>query len=117
MTHPAGCFPSRIECLNDWWLLGPLLVFNLVIAAGYFLIPPRMVWAQSQASEGMTTRGKLVYWGFAVFIVSCGTGHLVDTMTIWFGWAYWVRLAVDASTAVFTSLTALAFYALTRVKK
>lgn len=69
---------------------------DTLIALAYFAIPALMVWFLRKRVD-VPFRG--VFAAFAVFIISCGTSHVMEIVTLWSP-HYWASGAVKALTAV-----------------
>lgn len=96
-------------CLRwDPALLGTMIVANLMIAVAYFSIPSALFFF-------VRKRKDLVFpWMFqlfGLFIVSCGTTHLVKILTIYKA-AYWWEAGVDLFTGIVSMVTAILLWPL-----
>lgn len=98
----------------------PLLIWgdavaNIAIWMAYFAIPAVLLSEarelQSFASKWLSVKQ---VW-FAVFIVSCGTGHLIDTINFWQP-HYDLKLAVNVVTAISSWRTFVYILPLLRLK-
>jgi hypothetical protein len=83
-------------------------ISNAIIAFAYFSIPVALIYF-------IRRRNDLVFsWMFvlfAIFILTCGVGHLVDIWNIWNG-AYWLSTIVRVITAIASIGTAVALWPL-----
>lgn len=96
-------------CLRwDPALLATMIVANLMIAVAYFSIPSALFFF-------VRKRKDLVFpWMFqlfGLFIISCGTTHLVKILTIYKA-AYWWEAGVDLFTGVVSMVTAVLLWPL-----
>lgn len=78
----TSAFPPRWHCGSWSPLLGWLTILSeLTIAAAYFAIPLAIVFYVRRR------RGEVpfphLFWLFSIFIVACGSGHLVDAIIFW----------------------------------
>ncbi len=77
-------FPPRWTC-GQWtdlhgWIH---IVCDLLIFGAYFAIPVLLVWFLRKRRD---VPFPTVFWLFGLFILSCGTGHLIDASLFWFPW-------------------------------
>ncbi|NEQ52552.1 MAG: histidine kinase, partial [Leptolyngbya sp. SIO3F4] len=79
------------------------VVSNLVIALAYFSIPLTLFYFAYKRRREITSNQ--VFWLFGAFIILCGSGHLLDVITLWFP-IYWVTGIVRACTALISAYTA-----------
>ena len=98
-----GFMPHGHCYLWDPWLLHLHLVSDALIAASYYSIPLTLFYFL-QRRGGLELNG-IVGW-FAVFIIACGTSHLMEMWTIWHP-SYWLAGAVKAITAMASVPTAI----------
>jgi diguanylate cyclase (GGDEF)-like protein/PAS domain S-box-containing protein len=73
-------------------------------AIAYYAIALTLVYFASQRQD---IPFPWVFWLFGAFIASCGTTHLMDTVTLWYP-IYWVSGAIKAITAIISIYTAIA---------
>ncbi len=98
-------YPPRWMCGNWSEQVGWLhILSDLVIAGAYAAIPIAI------ASYVVRKRDEIVfpkiYWLFALFILSCGTTHLIDATLFWHPW-YRLSCLVKLLTAVVSATTAV----------
>lgn len=75
-------WPARWSC-GKWtsfhgWLY---IISSILIASAYFLIPASLVKFTRRREDLPFTS---VFWLFILFILACGTTHLVDAIIFWF---------------------------------
>jgi anti-sigma regulatory factor (Ser/Thr protein kinase) len=90
------------------YLWMPKLIFlhvlsDSVIALAYFSIPGLLIYFVRKRRDLPFTS---LFLMFGLFIVSCGTTHLMSIYEIWHG-AYWLSGAIKAVTAVSSIATAI----------
>lgn len=100
--------PSRFIPHGHCYLWEPGLVWlhvlsDVLIAIAYFSIPLMLVYFV-QKREDVPFRG--IFLLFSLFIVTCGTTHLMSVWTLWHP-AYWLAGVIKAVTAVVSVYTAL----------
>lgn len=84
-------YPARWHCGNWTNFEGVLFIIaSLAIWAAYFTIPVLLYSFITKFLRNPTS--KAIVWCFALFILSCGGGHLIDTMM--FYWPCYRFLAV-----------------------
>jgi signal transduction histidine kinase len=80
------------------------VVSDSVIALAYFSIPALLVYFVRKRQDIPFT---WLFLMFGIFIVSCGTTHIISIYEIWHG-AYWLSGYVKAITAISSIATAIA---------
>jgi hypothetical protein len=109
----ANIFTSKFMPHGHCYLWTPGILWghaisNAIIAFAYFSIPVALIYF-------IRRRNDLVFsWMFvlfAIFILTCGVGHLVDIWNIWNG-AYWLSTIVRVITAIASIGTAVALWPL-----
>jgi anti-sigma regulatory factor (Ser/Thr protein kinase) len=85
------------------------VIADALIALAYFSIPVFLIWLVRKRGDLPFT---WIFWLFALFIMSCGTTHL---MAIWVLWHpdYWIEGAVKWVTAISSVGTAVMLVPLT----
>ncbi|QDV04606.1 Phytochrome-like protein cph1 [Planctomycetes bacterium Poly30] len=102
-------FPPRWHCGNWTDLHGWIhIVADVATGIAYFAIPAILIYF-IRKREGLAFRG--VAWLFALFILSCGSVHLVEATIFWWP-IYRVSALFKALTAIISIVTAIA---LTRI--
>jgi PAS domain S-box-containing protein len=74
-----------------------------LIALAYFTIPFTLVYLVRKRPE---LRFTWIFLSFAIFIVACGTSHVMEIWTIWFP-VYWLSGGIKVITAVASVMTAI----------
>ncbi len=95
MAH-GYCFLWKPELL--WLHAGS----DFLIALAYFSIPVLLIYFVRRRQD-VPFQG--IFLLFSAFIVSCGTGHLLDIWTLWYP-AYWLSGLMKAITAIVSLYTA-----------
>ena len=75
---------------------------DILIFLAYLTIPMSMFYVLRKKQEAPL---RWVFYLFAVFILSCGMGHIVDVWNVWHG-EYWISASVRVFTALVSVLTA-----------
>ena len=89
-------------------LVGFHLVSDLLIAISYYSIPLSLLYFVRKNKE--LPQARLIVL-FAAFIISCGTSHLIEILTLWYPY-YWLAGLVKAVTALISIYTAFELYKL-----
>ncbi len=76
---------------------------DTIIALAYYSIPIMLVYF-AQKRRDVPFQG--VFLLFGAFIIACGTGHLMDVVTLWYP-VYWLSGFIKALTALVSFYTAL----------
>ena len=84
-------------------LVGLHIVSDLLIAIAYFSIPAMLIYFIYKRRD-VPFLG--VFGLFGAFIILCGTGHLLEILTLWYP-AYWLTGIEKALTALVSCYTAL----------
>lgn len=79
------------------------VVGDALTALSYYLIPLALWRARQRISDAL---GRTVFLCFALFILACGTTHVMEIVVLWQSW-YWAQAAVKIATAVLSIGTAL----------
>ncbi|MGB3496246.1 MAG: ATP-binding protein [Elainellaceae cyanobacterium] len=102
MPH-GQCYLWQTELV---WLHG---ISDVLIALAYYSIPIFLIYVSYQRPD-IPFRG---FFGlFGVFILACGTTHLLEVWTLWHP-AYWLSGIVKAATALISLYTAMELIPLT----
>jgi signal transduction histidine kinase/CheY-like chemotaxis protein len=106
LFDPAGLTPHGFCLLWDPGLIWLHALSDIGIGVAYFTIPLALaVFARRRRDLVF----RPVFWLFAAFILLCGTGHLLDVLTLWVP-AYWADGLVKAATAIVSIVTAVALW-------
>jgi signal transduction histidine kinase/CheY-like chemotaxis protein len=106
LFDPAGLTPHGFCLLWDPGLIWLHALSDIAIGVAYFTIPMALaVFARHRRDLVF----RPVFWLFAAFILLCGTGHLLDVLTLWVP-AYWADGLVKAATAIVSIITAVGLW-------
>jgi two-component system, sensor histidine kinase and response regulator len=101
-------FPPRWDCGTAWALepaVGWIHIFSdLAVFAAYTAIPLMLLYFVFHKKTGAFLP---IFWLFAVFILACGTVHLVEATIFWHPW-YRLSALVKLITAVASVATVMA---------
>jgi signal transduction histidine kinase/CheY-like chemotaxis protein len=108
LFDPSGLTPHGFCLLWEPGLIWLHALSDIGIGIAYFTIPMALaVFARRRRDLVF----RPVFFLFAAFIMLCGTGHLLDVLTLWVP-AYWADGLVKAATAIVSIVTAVALWVL-----
>jgi PAS domain S-box-containing protein len=108
LFDPVGLTPHGFCLLWEPGLIWTYAVSDSVIALAYFTIPAALAVLAHRRRDLVF---RPLFWLFAMFILLCGTTHLLDVVTLWLP-AYRLESAVKAATAATSILTAIVLWRL-----
>ena len=99
----SGAFIPHGHCyLWNPWLVWLHILSDLFTAIAYFSIPMGLVYFVRKRED---LPFKWIFWLFSLFIIFCGTTHLMEIWTLWHP-NYWVSGMIKALTAIISVFTA-----------
>jgi len=99
----AGYIPHGNSYLWETKLMGFHIVSDALIAIAYYSIPIILWYFVRQRQDNPF---KQIFILFGAFIISCGTTHVLEIVTLWYP-IYWLSGAVKALTALVSCYTAI----------
>ena len=108
LLDPSGLTPHGFCLLWKPGLIWTCAISDLAIGMAYFSIPVAIAILVRRRADLVF---RPVFWLFAAFITLCGTGHLLDLLTLWVP-AYGADAVVRAATAVISIASAVATWVL-----
>jgi PAS domain S-box-containing protein len=78
-------------------LLWTTVIADSLIGLSYVAISATLVWLVRRGGPDLPYKG--FFWAFGLFIVSCGSTHFLDVVTVWEP-VYWLSAAAKVITAV-----------------
>lgn len=84
------------------WLVWLHILSDLFTAIAYYSIPMGLVYFVRKRED---LPFKWIFWLFSLFIIFCGTTHLMEIWTLWHP-SYWVSGVIKALTAIISVFTA-----------
>ena len=84
------------------------LLSDSFIALAYYSIPLTLLYFVRRRKD---LPFNWIFWLFGIFIVACGTTHLMDVWTLWYP-TYWVSGVIKAITAIASVYTAATMFPL-----
>ena len=117
MNEHSSFMPHGICYLWKPELVWLHVVSDVVIALAYYAIPPALVYLVVRARREARALGlpgparglpyEWVYLAFGLFIVACGTTHVMSAINVW-NPSYWLSGGVKVVTAAASVATAIA---------
>ena len=117
MDEHSSFMPHGICYLWKPELVWLHVISDAVIAAAYFAIPPALIYLVVRARREARALGlpgparglpyERVYLAFGLFIVACGTTHVMGVVNVWQP-SYWASGAIKVVTAAASVATAVA---------
>ena len=108
LVDPSGLTPHGFCLLWEPGLLWMHAVSDAAIAVAYFTIPAALIVIARRRRDLVF---RPVFWLFAAFILLCGSGHVLDVLTLWVP-AYGLQGVVKVATALVSVVTAVALWGL-----
>lgn len=101
-------FPHIVCLRGDALLLWSSVVTDVLIALAYYAIP--FVFMRLRLAGHLSLDSALtpIWTALQWFILSCGTGHLVDAANVWLAW-YWLKVTVNVLTVASSSVAVVIF--------
>lgn len=106
ILDPSGLTPHGFCLLWQPWLIWIQATSNLLIGCSYLAISTIIIHVLKSRKDFAF---RLIFVMFAVFVLLCGMGHWLDTLTLWVP-AYRLQTAVNAATAIASLATMSALY-------
>lgn len=102
----SGGFIPHGHCyLWNPWLVWLHILSDLFVAISYYSIPIGLLYFVRKREDLPFQK---IFVLFGLFIIFCGTTHLMDIWTLWHP-SYWVAGAIKALTAIISIYTAASF--------
>ncbi len=114
MEHSVtnGMVEKLIPHLECWNRTMPLIylhvISDLLIAFSYFAIPTALIMILFKKKE---IKFKLLFILFAMFIIACGSTHVMAIITVWKPW-FWAEGWVKLCCAIISLITTIVIYPL-----
>ncbi len=106
LFDPSGLTPHGFCLLWEPGLIWLHALSDLGIGIAYYTIPLALALFVRRRRDLLF---RPIFVLFAAFILLCGTGHLLDVLTLWVP-AYWADGLVKAATAIVSIITAVAVW-------
>ncbi len=98
-----GFMPHKMCYEDNGWVITLHVVSDALIALAYYSIPITLVYFVRKRKD---VAFDWMFVSFAVFIVACGTTHLMEILNIWEP-TYWLTGLIKAITALVSVATAI----------
>jgi signal transduction histidine kinase len=98
--------PHAVCWRQDQNLIWTMAISNAITSLSYFTICVTLFYLVRKTRGSVRREWAYFLAGFAIFIVACGSTHLMEVVTTWFP-AFWVDAWSNIVTAVFSAYVAL----------
>src|SRR6201996_4767893 len=98
-----GFMPHKMCYEDNGWVITLHVVSDALIALAYYSIPITLVYFVRKRKD---LAFDWIFLSFAIFIVACGTTHLMEILNIWEP-TYWLSGVIKAITALVSVATAI----------
>jgi hypothetical protein len=99
MPH-AVCWASAPK------LIWTMVVTNVITFASYLILSITLVYLASRTRRVIARDWRYFVVGFALFIIACGSTHLLEVVTTWIP-VFWIAAWVNIVTAVLSAYVAV----------
>ena len=106
MSPSISLMPHRVCWAADPALIWTMVVTNAITFASYLTICLTLIYLVRHTRRVIARDWAWFCIGFALFIVACGTTHLMDVITTWIP-AFWVDASVSILTAILSAVVAI----------
>lgn len=106
LNMPTSLVPHAVCWAAEPRLIWTMVVANLVIFASYASICGALLYVVRKTFRSMARDWIWFVVGFALFIVACGSTHLLDVITTWIP-VFWIDAWTTIVTAVLSALVAV----------
>lgn len=106
MSHHISLMPHRVCWAADPHLVWTMVITNAVTFLSYLSICVTLFYMVRRTRRVIARDWAWFAVGFALFIVACGTTHLMDVVTTWVD-AFWIGAWVSILTAVLSATVAI----------
>lgn len=104
----SSLMPHAVCWRQDQHLIWTMAITNAITFFSYFSICTRLFYLARRTSRAIVREWVFFLTGFALFIVACGTTHLLEVVTTWLP-VFWVDAWTNIVTAALSGLVAIQF--------
>lgn len=104
----SSLMPHAVCWRQDQHLIWTMAITNAITFLSYFSICATLFYLARRTSRVIVREWVFFLSGFALFIVACGTTHLMEVVTTWFP-VFWVDAWTNIVTAALSGLVAILF--------
>lgn len=105
MTH---LMPHAVCWNQDPHLIWTMAASNAITSLSYIVICLTLFYLARKTRGAIRNEWAFFLVGFAIFIVACGSTHLMEVVTTWIP-AFWIDAWANIVTAVFSAFVAIEF--------
>jgi signal transduction histidine kinase len=109
MTMSPSLMPHAVCWRQDPHLIWAMVVTNAITFASYFSICTTLFYMARKTRRSIMRDWRFFLVGFALFIVACGSTHLMEVVTTWDP-VFWVDAWTNIVTAALSGYVAMQFF-------
>jgi signal transduction histidine kinase len=104
----SSLMPHAVCWRQDQHLIWTMAITNAITFLSYFSICATLFYLARRTSRAIVREWVFFLTGFALFILACGTTHLMEVVTTWFP-VFWVDAWTNIITATLSGVVAFQF--------
>lgn len=104
----GSLMPHAVCWRQDQSLIWTMAVTNAITFFSYFSICATLFYLARRTRSVLSREWVFFVTGFALFIVACGSTHLMEVVTTWVPW-FWLDAATNIITAILSGYVAVQF--------
>src|SRR5271165_1456923 len=104
----SSLMPHAVCWSQDQQLIWTMVITNAITFLSYFTICATLFYLARKTHAALARDWVFFLIGFGIFIVACGSTHLLEVITTWFP-VFWVDAWTNILTAVFSAYVAIEF--------
>ncbi len=106
MPIPMPLMPHAVCWKADPRLIWTMVVTNAITFLSYLSICLSLLYVTRRTRRVMASDWAWFTVGFALFILACGSTHLMEVVTTWLPW-FWIDASANILTAILSALVAI----------
>jgi signal transduction histidine kinase len=114
MTSPIALMPHAVCWRADPHLIWTMVIANAITALSYLTICLTLFYLVRHTRRVLARDWAYFAIGFALFIVACGSTHIMEVVTTWQPW-FWLDASANILTALLSAWVAIALIGRVRV--
>ncbi len=114
MTSPIALMPHAVCWRADQHLIWTMVVANAITAMSYLTICLTLFYLVRHTRRVLARDWAYFAVGFALFIVACGSTHIMEVVTTWQPW-FWLDASANILTALLSAWVAIALIGRVRI--
>lgn len=105
----SSLMPDSVCWNQDQQLIWTMVVTNAVTFLSYFSICATLFYLARRTRKAIAHDWGYFLIGFGLFIIACGTTHLMEVITTWIP-VFWVAAGTNVVTAILSAYVAIQFF-------